>query len=49
MTLTAMAVTKAKPREKVYKLADGRGLHLLVAPGGGRYWRLDYSFAGSDA
>lgn len=46
MPLTAMAVTKAKPREKIYKLSDDRGLHLLIAPAGGRYWRLDYSFGG---
>src|SRR5689334_821948 len=46
MSLTSLAVTKAKPREKQYKLADERGLYLLVTPSGGRYWRLDYSFGG---
>lgn len=46
MSLTSLVVTKAKPREKQYKLADERGLYLLVTPSGGRYWRLDYSFGG---
>jgi integrase len=46
MSLTAVAVAKAKPREKPYKLGDGRGLYLLVTPQGGRYWRFNYRFAG---
>jgi Arm domain-containing DNA-binding protein len=28
------------------KLSDGGGLHLLVAPNGGRYWRYSYRFKG---
>lgn len=43
--LTDLAVRKAIPREKAYKLADGGGLHLLVTPKGQRYWRMDYRFA----
>ncbi|HYC95622.1 MAG TPA: integrase arm-type DNA-binding domain-containing protein, partial [Sphingomicrobium sp.] len=46
MSLTSLAVTKAKPREKQYKLSDDRGLYLLITPSGGRYWRMDYSLAG---
>ena len=46
MTLTSLAVSKAKPRDKQYKLTDERGLCLLVMPNGGRYWRLRYQFAG---
>lgn len=46
MTLTSMAVSKAKPRDKQYKLTDERGLYLLVMPNGGRYRRLRYQFAG---
>jgi integrase len=34
----------AKPREKPYKLSDGHGLYLEVAPNGSRYWRLKYRF-----
>lgn len=46
MPLTSLAVSKAKPRTKQYKLTDERGLCLLVTPGGGRYWRLQYRFGG---
>jgi integrase len=40
--LTPSAVQNAKPRGKPYKLADERGMYLLVRPDGGRWWRLDY-------
>ncbi len=46
MPLSALAVSKAKPREKPYKLTDGQGLYLLLTPQGGRYWRLNYRFDG---
>lgn len=46
MALSSLAVTKAKPRDKQYKLADGHGLYLLVTPQGGRYWRMNYRFDG---
>ena len=45
MSLSAVAVTKAKPRAKAYKLTDDRGLYLLVSPTGGRYWRMNFRFA----
>ena len=44
--LTAQTVKQTKPAEKAFKLADGGGLYLLVQPGGARYWRFDYRFAG---
>jgi integrase len=43
--LTDLAVRKAAPREKPYKLCDGGGLYLLVTKAGQRYWRMDYRFA----
>ena len=46
MRLTDMRVRNAKPRTKPYKLSDGGGMYMLVKPDGGRYWRLDYRFAG---
>ena len=46
MPLSAVAVNHAKPREKPYKLTDGRGLYLLVTAKGQRYWRFNYRFAG---
>lgn len=44
--LKSLAVENAKPREKLYKLTDGRGLYLLVQPTGSRLWRFRYSFVG---
>ena len=41
--LTDIAVRKAKPKDQPYKLADGRGMYLLVTEIG-KYWRLDYRF-----
>lgn len=46
MTLTVVAVKNAKPKEKAYKLADERGLYLLVNPNGSKLWKLKYRFAG---
>jgi integrase len=46
MPLTDTRVRNAKPTAKSYKLSDGGGMYLLVTPDGGRYWRLDYRFAG---
>ena len=46
MALTDTRVRNAKPKRKAYKLSDGGGMYLLVNPDGGRYWRLDYRFAG---
>jgi integrase len=46
MLLTDTRVRNAKPQAKPYKLSDGAGMYLLVKPDGGRYWRLDYRFAG---
>src|SRR5689334_2351141 len=46
MPLTEAQVRGATPRDKGYKLSDERGLYLLVAPTGGRLWRLKYYHAG---
>jgi len=48
MPLTETQIRAAKPREKPYKLTDGRGLVLLVSPTGARLWRLRYTFAGRE-
>ena len=44
MPLTNLRVEKAKPKEKPYKLADERGMYLLIHPKGGKWWRLDYRY-----
>lgn len=46
MPLSAMAVQRAKGREKPYKLTDSAGLYLLVNPDGRRYWRFNFRFDG---
>jgi integrase len=43
--LTDTAVRNAKPRDKPYKISDSAGLYLLVRSTG-KYWRMDYRFAG---
>ena len=44
--LSAVAVKQAKPAEKPFKMTDGGGMYLLVDVKGGKYWRMDYRFAG---
>jgi integrase len=46
--LTDTAIRKAKPAAKPFKMADARGLFLLVHPSGSRYWRLKYRAAGKE-
>lgn len=46
MPLTDTAIRAVKPAEKAVKLADEKGLYLLITPAGGRWWRLDYRFSG---
>jgi integrase len=48
MALTHVAAHSAKPREKAYKLADEKGLHLLISPNGSKYWRFKYRFGGKE-
>ncbi|MFA7554321.1 MAG: integrase family protein [Spongiibacteraceae bacterium] len=48
MVLTAIAVKSAKPKEKDYKLTDGRGLYLLIKKNGSKYWRQKYRIAGKE-
>lgn len=46
--LSVPAVTKAKPRGKPYKLADGMGLALLVEPTGAKLWRFRFRYGGKE-
>ncbi|ATD81032.1 MULTISPECIES: tyrosine-type recombinase/integrase [Desulfovibrio] len=46
MALTDTTIKNAKPKDKDYKLTDEKGMYLLVARSGGKYFRLDYRFAG---
>lgn len=42
MPLTDIAIKKAKPAAKAYRLADSGGLFLFVTPAGGKSWRWKY-------
>ena len=46
--LTAVQIRAAKPREKVYRLADGSGLYLEVPPKGSKRWRFRYRYGGKE-
>ncbi len=48
MALTDTAVRNAKPAEKAQKLADEKGLFLLINPNGTKYWRQKYRFDGKE-
>ncbi len=46
MALTDTAIRAAKPAEKPRKLYDEKGLFLIIAPSGGKWWRFKYTFDG---
>lgn len=48
MALNETVIKAAKPREKNWKLADGKGLYLLVTPTGGKLWRLKFRHMGKE-
>ncbi|WP_028765338.1 integrase domain-containing protein [Shewanella colwelliana] len=41
--LTATQVANAKPKDKEYNLADGRGLSLRVKTSGSKFWLFNYT------
>ncbi|MDM1769330.1 integrase arm-type DNA-binding domain-containing protein [Acinetobacter sp. 226-4] len=47
MSLTESRVRQAKPKEKIYFLADDDGLSLKVDPNGRKSWSYRYSIEGS--
>lgn len=48
MALTDVAIRAAKPGTKPVKLADEKGLFLLLQPSGGKLWRYKYRYAGKE-
>ena len=46
--LTELVIRNAKPKEKVYRLGDGDGLHMEIIPAGGKYWHLRYWVQGKE-
>ena len=47
MALTDLAIKRALPGPKIFKLSDGGGLQLWVTPDGAKRWRLAYRFGGA--
>lgn len=48
MLLSDVKVKSAKPKDKQYKLPDGKGLFLLVLPSGGKYWHFRSKAGGKE-
>ena len=46
--LTDKRIHNTKARAKLYRLADGEGLHLEVSPAGGKLWRFRYRYGGKE-
>jgi integrase len=47
--LTAIQVRNAKPKDKAYKVTDGKGLFLHITPAGDKTWRYRYELAGVES
>lgn len=48
MALSDTKVRTLKPRDKLYKVADDRGLYVEVRPNGSKLWRFRYHLHGKD-
>jgi hypothetical protein len=48
MPLSDTTCKNVKPKEKPYKLADEKGMYLLVNPNGSKYFRFKYRFGGTE-
>ncbi len=48
MKLTDNKIKNLKPRDKQYKISDGKNLFLLITPSGAKYWRYKYTFNGRE-
>lgn len=48
MSLSDVAIRKARPADKPLRLFDGGGLYLEISPTGSKLWRWKYRFAGKE-
>ncbi len=46
MALTVLGIKNLKPQAKLYRVADGGGLCLEIAPTGSKLWRWRYKLNG---
>lgn len=48
MPLTDTTCKNAKPKDKPFKIADEKGMYLLIHTNGSKYFRLKYRFGGKE-
>jgi integrase len=48
LALSDFKISKAKPRDRPYKLYDSFGLFLLISPNGSKLWRQKYKYMGKE-
>lgn len=48
MSLTEVAIRKARPAAKTKRMFDSGGLYLELSPSGGKWWRLKYRQSGKE-
>lgn len=48
MPLTDLAIRRAKPEAKHYRMTDSAGLYIEVCPTGSKLWRYRYRIAGKE-
>jgi hypothetical protein len=48
MKLNDEIIQSAEPKDKPYRLFDGLGLYIEVAPSGTKAWRVKYRFQGKE-
>lgn len=48
MALSDFSIRAAKPADKPFKLADEKGLFLLINPNGSKLFRMKYRFDGKE-
>ena len=48
MSLSDTTCKNVKPKEKPFKLADEKGMFLLINTNGSKYFRFKYRFAGKE-
>jgi integrase len=46
--LSDVKVRSLKPKEKLYRVADGNRLYLAIAPNGSRFWQYRYIYNGKE-
>jgi integrase len=48
MSLNNIIAQNAKPKQKPYRISDGKGLWLEIKPNGSKFWRYRYEMAGKE-